>query len=493
MKNQIIDRIKTGNWEQWAKRRLTMRLAEHWLLDSLRFKKFFGTEFPDLILLNKDEVSSCYLDKSQMDKCLEFLINKLYSSSFYDIYEKRALEQFKFFSEYCKKIKKKKLSKLKNQEILDIYNDFIDKEDDFTSFLWIIFSFDYILPSELEKELKEYLKKIKKEYLFEEYQKIILTCDKKTSAFDQSIDILKLAKKAASLSKEQLSKEIQKLRKKYHFFTTINFDEEPFEEDYFYSELNAILEQNLDPNIEIKKIKDNFKINKANFNKLIKGFRNEKRLYTIAESCHKVSYYRDYRNDVRRKAYLDVRKLYQEIAKRLKMSLTDLLYLTREDIKESILSNKPNITKEVINSRKNYFALILTNKSLEHIYDGQEIEKILNILEPQQNLKEIKGTPASPGKITGKVKIILIPQRDSSKLDQGDILVTSMTNIDFVPLMSKSSAIITDEGGLLCHAAIVSRELKKPCIVGTKIATKMLKDKDIIEVDANLGIIKKLS
>ncbi len=58
--------------------------------------------------------------------------------------------------------------------------------------------------------------------------------------------------------------------------------------------------------------------------------------------------------------------------------------------------------------------------------------------------------------------------------------------------MSKAAAVITDEGGLLCHAAIVSREMKKPCIVGTKIATKVLKDNDIIEVDANLGTIKKL-
>jgi pyruvate,water dikinase len=62
-----------------------------------------------------------------------------------------------------------------------------------------------------------------------------------------------------------------------------------------------------------------------------------------------------------------------------------------------------------------------------------------------------------------------------------------MTSPDFIPILKKVSAIITDEGGITCHAAIVSRELKIPCIVGTKIATKVLKDGDVVEVDAQKG------
>jgi pyruvate,water dikinase len=78
-------------------------------------------------------------------------------------------------------------------------------------------------------------------------------------------------------------------------------------------------------------------------------------------------------------------------------------------------------------------------------------------------------------------------------MKKGDILVTSMTTPDYVPAMEKALAFVTDEGGLSCHAAIVAREMKKPCIIGTKIATKVLKDNDLVEVDANKGIIKKLN
>ena len=78
-----------------------------------------------------------------------------------------------------------------------------------------------------------------------------------------------------------------------------------------------------------------------------------------------------------------------------------------------------------------------------------------------------------------------------SKMEYGDILVAWATNPAIVPAMKKAAAIVTNEGGLTCHAAIVSRELNIPCIVGTKIATEVLKDGDIVEVDADNGIVKK--
>jgi pyruvate,water dikinase len=67
-----------------------------------------------------------------------------------------------------------------------------------------------------------------------------------------------------------------------------------------------------------------------------------------------------------------------------------------------------------------------------------------------------------------------------------------MTSPEFVPAMHRAIAIVTDEGGVLCHAAIVSREMEKPCIIGTKIATKSLKDGDFVEVDTKKGLVIKL-
>ena len=82
--------------------------------------------------------------------------------------------------------------------------------------------------------------------------------------------------------------------------------------------------------------------------------------------------------------------------------------------------------------------------------------------------------------------------KDLSKINEGEILVSPMTMPDFVLAMKKASAFITDEGSLTCHAAIVAREMKKPCIVGTKIATQLLKNGMVVEVDADKGIVRIL-
>jgi len=107
----------------------------------------------------------------------------------------------------------------------------------------------------------------------------------------------------------------------------------------------------------------------------------------------------------------------------------------------------------------------------------------------QQELKGdiiLEGIPASPGIAVGKIKVVE-NMSDLSKVQKGDVLVTSMTNPDMVVTMQRSSAIVTDEGGLTAHAAIVSREMGIPCIVGTQEATTVLKDGETITVDGYSG------
>lgn len=122
--------------------------------------------------------------------------------------------------------------------------------------------------------------------------------------------------------------------------------------------------------------------------------------------------------------------------------------------------------------------------------DDAIFKEVEELNSPERNIIEFKGTTASKGKVRGIVKVVLDVKKDSGKLNDGDILVTSMTRPEFLPLMSKASAFITDEGGLTCHAGIVAREMNKPCIIGTKNATKILKDGDMVEVDADNGIVR---
>jgi len=120
--------------------------------------------------------------------------------------------------------------------------------------------------------------------------------------------------------------------------------------------------------------------------------------------------------------------------------------------------------------------------------DIKQIEKSF----VENSSDEIKGQSAYKGKVTGRARVIKNFSA-ANELTRGEILVTGMTDPNYVPIMEKAGAIVTDAGGMLCHAAIVSREMKKPCIVGTKIATHLIKDGDMIEVDADNGIVRILN
>ncbi len=117
---------------------------------------------------------------------------------------------------------------------------------------------------------------------------------------------------------------------------------------------------------------------------------------------------------------------------------------------------------------------------------AKEMKEVTKIDEKLVGKYILEGLGASPGVASGPVKMVH-NYKEIDKVKEGDVLVAVMTNPDYVPAMKRASAIVTDEGGRTCHAAIVSRELGVPAVVGSVNATKLLKDGEIITVDGNEG------
>ena len=105
--------------------------------------------------------------------------------------------------------------------------------------------------------------------------------------------------------------------------------------------------------------------------------------------------------------------------------------------------------------------------------------------------RQVEGQTAYKGTVRGTARV-LKTRTDIPLLKEGDVLVTYMTTPDFIPAMKRAVALVTDEGGVMCHAAILAREMKKPCVIGTKFATQVFKDGDLVEVDAEMGIVRKI-
>ncbi len=179
------------------------------------------------------------------------------------------------------------------------------------------------------------------------------------------------------------------------------------------------------------------------------------------------------------------KKYLTQLSKEKNITLEDLEYYTYPEIK-----NFKEVNPQEIAERKKIL-FNFTSKEEKLMLTGEDAQEIKKYFKQSSDDKEIRGLVANKGRAQGRVKIILT-SKDISKVEPGDILVSTMTRPEMVPAMKQAAAIVTDEGGITSHAAIVSRELGIPCILATKHATKILKDGDQVEVNADQGTVKKL-
>ncbi len=185
------------------------------------------------------------------------------------------------------------------------------------------------------------------------------------------------------------------------------------------------------------------------------------------------------------------RNLYLEIAKRIKCTGAEINYLQIGEIEKALTPKK--IKPELIKERKAITILFYLNNKL-YVCEGQ---KAINFLEKSgfSEVKEkikLQGQVACRGIVRARVVLANNSQEANKKMRKGDILVAAYTAVEYLSAMKMAAAILTETGGITSHAAIISRELNKPCIIGMKGLMKTVKDGDFIEVDANRGVVKVL-
>ena len=187
--------------------------------------------------------------------------------------------------------------------------------------------------------------------------------------------------------------------------------------------------------------------------------------------------------------------LFDEIARRLFLSVKQVRGL-RQDETVAALLGKLDAHKALESKgawgggwgwdEKNTKRVIMSSEESYKVFKHLE-----SYAKPVQGGDESKGVCASPGVAKGKIRIVPSPTQNK-KVKQGDILVTYATTTDYLPAMKRAAAIVTEVGGLTCHAAVVSREFGIPCVVALTNAMKNFKDGDMVEVDANKGTVKKI-
>jgi len=213
------------------------------------------------------------------------------------------------------------------------------------------------------------------------------------------------------------------------------------------------------------------------------------RLFSIAQE---IIWLKDYRKLCLYHGCFVLDMVTKEIAKRLHLTLKQASHFLDTEIVDAVVHQ--DYDEHLLNERQKRCVVVSTPHATQYLY-GKEAEAYIHVMDVEEievdPTQGFHGTCACPGTAEGDVKIINTVD-DMVKMKDGDIMLAHTTFPALVPAMKKASAIITEDGGITCHAAIVARELRIPCVVGVKKITEFLDDGDRVSVDATRGTISRL-
>lgn len=448
-------------------------------------EKWYGKDINyDVLILMKEGFSQVWFPEDYMKltseialrECLE---NPIKFKKRIDYFNKNFTKADKIYSQYTYK----KIDKLSTNKLITLL-------DKIRFLLWDT-NAPLICVNDIDKEMVWIVVESKNMKLVRsEFDKL---WERATEPVFESIDKVQSKDFSRLLKKERkwndILEDCQYFYTDYHSAKPLKVIDERIKKDYgdFINDLRVMDKKLLLHSNELKKI---VKMHATWFNKLPN---NQK---VLAEYIQNVMFLRDRRKIFINKCLTIIQRIAEIIFKRAGVEQNLIPYYTVDELLNGVKYLEENYKN--LRVRKDGFELLIDysgNVKMLNTSIDSDADKVksyfMGLQSPNKNENVIVGQIGAKGKVRGRVRIVL-DVNSNHGFQNNEILVTGMTRPEYVPLMKKAAAIVTDEGGITCHAAIVSRELGKPCVIGTKIATQILKTGDEIEVDAEKGVIKIL-
>lgn len=407
-------------------------------------------EFPEVLYRDGDILWNF---ENDVDFNREFLKNKTFNQAVGDFI--KALTKAS-----------KNLEKVTNRH--PFFNQYIEAYLKNMPFLFHFWNVEYLVISQLKKDFKSLFKKNAETIL----QKVLVPS--KDTYFTRERKSLEKIKRYLD------SPRLQTMIKKHidtFGFTAVVFG----------------IGKPLDECTLLERLKSKFSVerdDKKRAQKILKRLLPHRKVYERVKLAQELMFWKNQRLDILFRCDYLMMPLFTKIANLMGITYREFLYLTYVEIREWF-KNKSVPAKSILKKRMQWYALYLKDGKISLYLNKKDYPVVKDDTKTKviSDSKVLKGNIAYKGKVKGKVKLVFGAE-DIKKIEKGDILVAKMTRPEMIVGLEEAAAFITDEGGMLSHAAIVAREMRKPCIVGTKVGTKVLKDGDYVEVDANKGIIK---
>lgn len=484
--------------QKWVK--LVERQSDFWknfmmISSTGDIKKVFGCTIKERLTTRRGMIFIHWLNPKAVWKCSLQIENKLKKNpKFINKVLLVFTDTKQHLLKVSQKLEKLDYSTITDKGLLKLYDDFCKAYQGLYAALHLAVYIDSI-EAKARGWLKKSLLDIKKQDRFDEYFIKLSTFPKLSLLQEEELSLLAIATqvKKQEISKRILEDKIKNHVQKYAGLPVVNDDSEPWDKKYFTDRLSQLVKQSKEELskklLYLKSYSTNVKRDlSVLFNRLSAPIQ----IRQFFELIGLATWIRLVARNTFALSHHSSKDLFGEIGRRCNLTTGDIKWLKPVEVKNLILKNRLPDSKKL--AKRKEVAMLLFRDGHYKVFEGKEANDFINkelkeaLVLPKTN--SLKGSVAFPGIVKGPAKIIL-SQKDTNKFESGDVLVARMTTPEIIPAVRQAAAIVTDEGGITCHAAIVSRELKKPCVVGTKLATQIFKDGDIIEVEATKGVVKK--
>ncbi len=438
--------------------------SRYWILEAFRIdmKQALGREFTNF----KNLQSGVYADKQQFEELQTLLIQRL---------EKDSANIWKLCEEWekacdtsiatAKKLTGKQLSSLSADQLLELVEEIVRQLRASAAYIFLHHTLSPYFEAKILSLLAERSDHSAKKG---EYFQSLTTPKRQTGIAKSQADIGLLVQNPSKNAVEK------------------------YAATYMWLGYETALGQDLTVTEVLEKVK-NFQtgvVNRPDRQAIEKKLQLNRDEIELLDLFGEIIYLGKYREEAHMKVGVYLRPILEALAARLSLTYDELVRLTPPEINQAVSKGQPD--RKLIKSRQHKYGLVMLDGTYAPL-SGKEVEQFEHqLLKKSGQIDSLQGVVANSGWVKGPAKVVL-SRADFAKVRSYDIVVASMTSADYIPILSKCAGIITDVGGITSHAAVIARELHKPCITGTKLATQAINDGDTVELDANSGTITILA
>jgi phosphohistidine swiveling domain-containing protein len=507
-----MNNIKPAAWKKVVERKHPPLFMDILLRGQERtvFERATGISFA---LTNVRKVKlGLYVDSNEMKTLMQIMEDSYEheGSSFFERYAKRCYRICEALLKTAENLAGKDHTQLPNEDLVVDLRLYDSRAIDVAAFLESIIAAQWVLEEKFNKALREHLSNCGMVGRTEELKAALSISSNETFIVQNMREVSRMAAKIQAsaelnalfdqpietilncLSRNpEVAQDIDDFLERFSWMKPLYYSGRPATRVDVIARLKQALQG--DCIEKVAQAQRQQKATRESFSKAMGLIADNAALCTLANIVREFLHLRTYRLDVFFIAHNLLLGLFDEISGRIGLTYEDLIFLTVEEIVAATLGGNFS-AKEIAARRKRGFAVSMEQGTVKW-YSGSSLEEYLKSeWVGAAPTSELHGVVACRGRAHGIARIVL-ENADMDKVMRGDILVTTMTTPNFMEAIERAGAIVTSEGGMLCHAAIVSRELGLPCVIGTEIATEVISEGDELEIvaEGSEGIVRILS